>query len=257
MDESATAKSVIGVVDDDRASTYAATLERAGATAIVDDATALAATDVDAVVAPTEATTYECVRERITAPVLAIDGTPALRGVPRQHADDALHALAADDYTTTTRRTLAVDTETGLRVRALADVMLVTSEPARISEYGLHTPEGTVSTFRADGIVVATPVGSQTYARAAGSHVLAPNTRVVSAVPIAPFATSADDWVLPDDDLTLTVERDEGDVSLRIDDRHVTELAHGASVHVTPDDPFALAATPQSPGPWQDALEKH
>lgn len=257
MDESTTATPVVGVVDDARASRYADLVDSAGGTAIVDDARALATDAVDAIVTLTESATYACVRERVDAPVLPIDATPALRGVPRRDAADAIHALVTGNYTTTTRRTLAVTTEAVDRARALADVMLVTSEPARISEYGLHTPAGTVSTFRADGVVLATPVGSQSYARAAGSHVLAPNTNVVSAVPIAPFATSADDWVLPDTDVSLTIERDEGDVSMRIDDQHVTELTTADRVHVTPDDPFTLATTPQSPGPWQSALEKH
>lgn len=256
MEESTTAPGHVGVVDGDRADAYADVVERAGASALVDDARGLADADVDAVVAPTEAATFECVRERVAVPTLNVDATPSLRGVARADAEDAVASLVAGDYGTTPRRTLAVTTGAVERRRALADVTLVTDEPARISEYGLHARTGTVGTFRADGVVLATPAGSQGYARAAGSHVLAPRTGVLAAVPIAPFATSADDWVVPDDDVTLTVERDEGDVALRVDDRQVTRLHRTDAVDVEPDADFTAVATPQSSGPWRHALEK-
>lgn len=256
MDESTTAPGLVGVVDADRAGAYADVVERAGGRAVVDDARGLADADVDAVVAPTEDATFACVRARVDAPTLNVDATPSLRGVARADAEAAIESLVAGDYEPTTRRTLAVTTDAIEPRRALADVTLVTSEPARISEYGLHARTETVGTFRADGVVLATPAGSQGYARAAGSHVLAPHTGVLAAVPIAPFATSADDWVVPDDDVTLTIERDEGDVSLRVDDQHVTRLHRTDAVAVEPDDDFAVVATPQSRGPWPHALEK-
>jgi len=256
MDESTTAPGLVGVVDADRAGAYADVVERAGATAVVDDARGLAGAAVDAVVAPTDAATFQCVRGRVDAPTLSVDGSPSLRGVARTDAEAAIESLVAGNYETTTRRTLAVTTDATEPRRALADVTLVTSEPARISEYALHARTGTVGTFRADGVVLATPAGSQGYARAVGSHVLAPHTGVLAAVPIAPFATSADDWVVPDDDVTLTVERDEGDVSLRVDDRHVTRLHRTDAVAVEPDDDFVAVATPGSRGPWPHALEK-
>ncbi|NHN42313.1 ATP-NAD kinase [Halorubellus sp. JP-L1] len=260
MDDSKRASTVVGIVDVADAtapdvSALAAAVD--DATALVDDARALATADVDAVVARGERSLYECVRARVDAPVLPIDTDHGTHGVPHRDAAAAIAALVADTYETTTRTTLAVATETIEPVRALADVTLVTSEPARISEYTLTATDRIVGRFRADGVVLATPVGSQGYARAAGSHVLAPHTGVLAAVPIAPFATNADDWIVPDDDVSLTVERDEGDVSLRIDDRHVTTVGREATVDVTTDDPLTLAITPQSTGPWPHALEKH
>jgi len=253
MDESRRATTVVGIVD----ATDATGPDASELAAAVEDATALAAADVDVVVAPSERSLYECVRARIDAPVLPIDAGPSTHGVPHADAAAAIATLVDGTYDTTTRTTLAVTTDAIDPVRALADVTLVTSEPARISEYTLRATDRIVGRFRADGLVLATPAGSQGYARAAGSHVLAPHTGVLAAVPIAPFATNADDWVVPDDDVSLTVERDEGDVSLRIDDQHVARIGRADVVDVTTDDPLTLAVTPQSTGPWPHALEKH
>ncbi|WP_227131794.1 ATP-NAD kinase [Halorubellus salinus] len=259
MDESTTADAVVGIVDATAAdvTALAAAVEHAGGRPVVDDAPALAARDLDAAVAPGDRALLEYVRARVTAPVLPVETDPSTRSVPAADADDAIATLVDREHDTTTRRTLAVDAPDIDPIRALADVTLVTSEPARISEYTLTASDRVVGQFRADGVVLATPVGSQGYARAAGSHVVAPHTGVLAAIPIAPFATNADDWVVPDDDVTLTVERDEGDVSLRIDDTHVTRIGHGDVVEAAPDDPLRVVVTPQSTGPWPHALEKH
>ncbi|WP_323674889.1 ATP-NAD kinase [Halorubellus sp. PRR65] len=262
MDESTTADAVVGIVDATAAdapdvTALATAVERAGGTPVVDDARALATMDLDAGIAAGDRALVEFVRARIDAPVLPVETTPSTRSVPADDADDAIAAVVAREHDTATRRTLAVNAPGIDPVRALADVTLVTSEPARISEYTLRANDRIVGQFRADGVVLATPAGSQGYARAAGSHVVAPHTSVLTAVPIAPFATNADDWVVPDDDVTLTVERDEGDVSLRIDDTHVTRIGHRDVVESTPDDSLTIAVTPQSTGPWPHALEKH
>lgn len=101
---------------------------------------------------------------------------------------------------------------------AFMDVTLVTSEPARISEYAIDGDDGRVATFRADGVVVTTPAGSLGYGAAAGGPTLSPTADVVSVVPIAPFHTRSNCWVLDTAPLSLSVLRDEGAVSLLIDD---------------------------------------
>jgi len=118
---------------------------------------------------------------------------------------------------TTTRHVLSVqagDTTT----RAVRDCAIVTTDPARISEYRAVTEETTLTTFRADGVVVATPLGTAAYSRAAGGPRLAPDTGL-AVVPIAPFAMTADQWVV-NPPLTLRVERDDA-VSVLVDGHHV------------------------------------
>ena len=98
---------------------------------------------------------------------------------------------------------------------AAADVAFVTAEPARISEYGIGFPDGESVSVRADGAVVATPLGSDGYAAAAGGPVVSPGGGL-SVVPVAPFTTRPDTWVASGG-VRVTVERGEEPVALVID----------------------------------------
>jgi NAD+ kinase len=140
-----------------------------------------------------------------------------------------------------------VDVRSALGVtRALQDVMLVTEEPARISEYTVRSGGDLVGRFRADGVVVATPAGSQGYARACGGSVLDPGTEVFGVVPVSPFATDQDSWVLPMDAVELSVERDETPVELLADDRTAGTVARGETVRLTRGGAFPVAVVPES-----------
>ena len=132
---------------------------------------------------------------------LEADWSPASEAVPELLAGESLKALP-----TVEARPLAVSVGNDATTAAF-DVTLITSEPARISEYTVSVGGRPRATFRADGVVVATPLGSSGYARAAGGPQLAFGTGL-AVVPIAPFATIADAWVLRPP-LSIRVERDD------------------------------------------------
>jgi NAD+ kinase len=124
------------------------------------------------------------------------------------------------------------------------DATLVTSEPARISEYAITTEGRLVDRFRADGVVVATPLGSHGYAHAAGGPVLAVDADSFVTVPIAPFAIGADHWVLPSTETSLSVEREEAPVDCFADADRVGAATPGEPVHVRPDGVFRVVRPP-------------
>ena len=142
-------------------------------------------------------------------PVLAV-GTDSRNG----EVDDGDGASDGDDED-------GVDDDT-VSERAIFDITLATDEPALISEYGVSSRETSVVRFRADGVVVATPVGSRGYAHRADGPLLSPALDAVAVVPIAPFETRPHRWVLPNEGLSLSVLRtDDGPVTLSVDERVV------------------------------------
>lgn len=234
---------VVGVVGDD----LSAAVREAGGDPVTGDAATVLDADPDVLVAVGERALLDLVEAGADAPVLPVEAGPGLRSVPRESVADALGTLVADEYETVSLPRLAVRTP-HTEAHALFDCMLVTSEPARISEYTVHSGGDRVATFRADGVVVATAAGSHGYARRAGGSVLAPGAGVVTVVPVAPFATDADDWVLPVEGLTLAVERDETPVELLADDRTAGTVATGESVRLSDDGTVTLAVVPESAG---------
>jgi NAD+ kinase len=187
------------------------------------------ASDADAVLAVGEPSLFAFADEVPAAPILPV-ACGVGRSLSRADVSTAVRALRTGATRTVDHPLLTVAVGGTVVGSALADVTLMTDEPARISEYAVSTPVEHVGTFRADGVVVATPLGSTGYARAAGGPILAPETGVV-AVPIAPYTTLSKSWVrrLP---VTLSVERDETDVSLILDDETVADVPPHAAVEL-------------------------
>lgn len=203
--------------------------------------------DPEAVVAVGESALLALVRAGVEIPVLPVAAGPGYGAVSEADAVAGVDSLLEGEFETEPRTTLSASVE-GERVgRALADATLVTTEPARISEYAIRSHGERVARFRADGVVVATPTGSPGYARNAGGPLVEPGTGAVGVVPIAPFAVNADYWVLSAaDPVALSVERDEGEVSLLLDDRTVQTISPHTTVELVGDDPIRLVRVAES-----------
>ncbi|WP_435195533.1 ATP-NAD kinase [Natronomonas sp. EA1] len=195
----------------------------------------------DAIVAVGPTAISELAADPPAKPVVPVDAGRGLPSVPGVDATDAIAAFLAGDWSPVTHPLLTVDSSLGTHT-ALSDTMLVTEQPARISEYAIHSRGERVARFRADGVVVATPVGSHGYARTAGGPVVAPDTGL-AVVPISPFATDADDWVLPAKDLELRVERDEAAVELLVDDRRLGSIDTATPVTLATEEELTFVST--------------
>ncbi|MFC4358768.1 hypothetical protein ACFO0N_12525 [Halobium salinum] len=203
--------------------------------------------DADLVLAVGAESVAEAARADAERPVLPVDADAGRYGVTTAElagsdAEGALDTLLAGEWRTVDHPTASVHVADEPVTEAALDTLLVTTEPARISEYAVRFGGEAVTSFRADGVVVATPLGSGGYARAAGGPLLAPDAGM-SVVPVSAFATRRDCWVAGDD-VTLTVERDEGDVSLVVDGRSVRPVDPGERVTVSPDAQATLVHAP-------------
>lgn len=226
----------VGVVGEHPGVTEA--VAAAGGRSLVGDAEDVLAGDPGAVVAVGEPAVLALARAGVDVPVLPVGAGRGVRSVPGEAAPRAVERLLAGEWTAVEHPVL-VARPAG--VRALMDLMLVTAEPARISEFTVRAGDEPVASFRADGVVVATPAGSAGYAGAAGGPVVAPGTGVVAVVPVAPFATDADHWVLPPGEVALTVARDDAPVELLADDRTVGEVDPGVPVTLPRDGVVTVA----------------
>jgi NAD+ kinase len=202
-----------------------------------------------AVVAVGEGALVDLVLAGVEGPVLPVSVEDAVRPVPESAVERAVAAVIEGRFDAVEYPLLAVEgPRAGGGARALFDVALVTAEPARISEYTVSTDGERVATLRADGVVVATAAGSAGYARAAGGPVVAPGMGVVAVVPVSPFATDADHWVLPAGEVELAVERDETPVRLVADGRDAGEVGTGRRLDVSTDGALTVAVVGESTG---------
>jgi len=244
MDGPSEGAGVVGVVGEHPA-VLDALADRAVET-VHGEARAVLDADPAAVVAAGEPAVVDLVRAGVDVPVLPFGAGTAVRSVPPLGVD-AVSQLVSGAYETVERPLLAAQPSLGEPV-ALFDLMLVTDDPARISEYSVWCGDEHVESFRADGVVVATPAGSQGYARAADGPVVAPGSGVVSVIPISPFATNVDSWVLGDDRVRLVVERDETPVELLADGRPSGSVVPGETLGIRRDGSLTLAVVEGSQG---------
>jgi len=125
----------------------------------------------------------------------------------------------------------------GTESTAAFDTTVITSEPARISEYAVSVAGRPHATFRADGVVVASPLGSHGYSRAAGGPQLDFGSGL-AVVPIAPFATIADSWVV-EPPVSVSVERETA-VSVFADTEGIATGQSGLTVDIETAPPLAV-----------------
>ena len=239
---------IVGVVPGDAVGTDALVdaIETAGGTARVGAPETIQDIDPTLFITVGEESLLGLADERPAVPILPLG---AGAGVGSPPGSDALGAVssalegAGIEYTHP-HLTVVLD---GERIdTALMDVMLVTSEPARISEYAIGREDERFESVRADGVVVATPAGSREYAAAAGGPTLELGTDVVCAVPVAPFHTSAPTWVFDADGVSLSVLRDEGAVSLLVDGHDRGTVDRDDRLELLTDGVLRLLSVPEA-----------
>jgi NAD+ kinase len=228
---------MIGVVGD-ATDTVTTALETAGKTVRSGTAGRVADGDLDAIVAVGGPALTALVGDgRVPEiPVLAVGAGPGF--LDTGDVADAAGALGRGDYVTVDHPVFGVAVGDEHAGNAVADVMVVTSDPGSISEFRIGS--GTeIDRVRADGVVVATPAGSHGYARSAGGPRLHPGVDAAAVVPVAAFTMSPDQWVVGlDAPVEITSERDVP-VSLLLDHER-RRLRPGRTVTVTAVDAIDL-----------------
>jgi NAD+ kinase len=171
---------------------------------------------VDAVVAVGESAIRSAAVRPPGVPILPVTDGGGHHLVDRKTLDAALAALVADEARVASHPVLVVRRGGAVVGHAFRDVTVMTAVPGSISEYAVTAAGRPVASVRADGVVVATPMGSEAYAAAAGGPTLDAGTGV-AVVPVAPFSTAVTTHIAdPDAGLTVSVKR-ESEVSVYLD----------------------------------------
>lgn len=134
----------------------------------------------------------------------------------------ALETILQGDYAIEKRVMLTVELQRGWeqvsRNRVLNDIVINKGALARIIEIEAFINEQFVNSFRADGLIVASPTGSTAYNLSAGGPVVYPSMNAIIITPICPFTLSNRPIVVPDESqIELRLKTPNEDVLLTLD----------------------------------------
>lgn len=170
----------------------------------------------------------------LDVPVIGVNlGTVGyLTDVQPEAIDKMVAALAGGDYLESHRMTVAATTRDGTW-HGLNDVVLDKVITQRVVELTVEIDGQHFTKYRADGVIVATPLGSTAYSLSAGGPVVDPKLDALILTPVAPHSLLSRSLVLSDEatiEITVSGERP---ASIHLDGREAAILESGESVTVT------------------------
>ena len=115
---------------------------------------------------------------------------------------DLLEKYFSGEYRIDERAMLEVSVMSGQNVKfsatGLNDVVIANGSTARIIDLQLLDDGEEVSSYRADGLIIATPTGSTAYSLSAGGPIVDPKLSCFCVTPICPHSFDARPLVFPD-----------------------------------------------------------
>jgi NAD+ kinase len=174
------------------------------------------------------------------APILGINmgSLGFMTEVPQGDVTGALELVLSGQAKISERMKLRVHLHRGgrperaLDEEVLNDVVIAKSALSRMAELDARCSGNHVTTYKADGVIIATPTGSTAYSLAANGPIMYPTMRGVIIAPICPHTLTQRPLVVPDDEnIEITLENDT-EVYLTLDGQKGLPLERGDRVQV-------------------------
>jgi NAD+ kinase len=126
------------------------------------------------------------------------------------------------EYAINRRMRLTVDIVRGekkiITETVLNDIVINRGALARLANIATYIDNHYLTTFRADGLIIATPTGSTAYSLAAGGPVIHSDVPGIIITPICPFTLTNRPLIVPDSiEIKLKLEKKASDIMLTFD----------------------------------------
>jgi NAD+ kinase len=174
------------------------------------------------------------------APILGVNmgSLGFMTEVPQGRLYEALEQVLAGEAKVSERMKLRVHLHKGgsperaLDAEVLNDVVIAKSALSRMAELEARCSGNYVTTYKADGVIVATPTGSTAYALAANGPIMYPTMRGVIIAPICPHTLTQRPLVVPDEENIEIILTNDTEVYLTLDGQKGLPLRRGDRVQV-------------------------
>jgi len=171
-------------------------------------------------------------------PILGVNmgGLGFLTAITTEEAYGLLERVLADDFKVEERMMLFVDIrrdgESLSSYRVLNDAV-IKGTTARLVKLETSINREYVTTYRSDGLIIASPTGSTAYSLSAQGPILYPTIHSIIVAPICPFNLTNRPVVIPDwMTVDVTVCYDQSNIQLILDGQVDVPVECGDTIHV-------------------------
>lgn len=158
-----------------------------------------------------------------------------LAEVQTRNVDRILKRLIAGKYTIEMRRVLHVTCSEGGHLAneyALNEVAVMKQSMASVINVETHINGAYLHTYRADGLLIATPTGSTAYNMSVGGPLMLPQVKATILSPIAGHSLNVRPLVIPDDQsIDLKIDSRNGNYMVSVDGRSQI-LSNDVTLHI-------------------------
>ncbi len=176
------------------------------------------------------------VLSEIDKPLFSINsgGMGFLCEVESKYAIGGLQRVVTGDYNVETRSKLQVLLDGNPLPDATNEVTVQTSQIAKIMYLKIFIEDELIGTMGADGIIVATPTGSTSYALSVGGPIMDPAVDAMVIAPLAPFKLSARPWIIPlDKTVKIAILAKSKKTQIVVDGRYNTPVTSESDIQIT------------------------
>ncbi|MCH7653138.1 MAG: NAD(+)/NADH kinase [Chloroflexi bacterium] len=148
------------------------------------------------------------------------------------------------------------DSEPGLTLHALNDVVVGRGGITRLLDIKTVIDGVTLTSYRADAVIVSTATGSTGYALSAGGPILYPETRAMLIQPVAAHSGLSNGLILPEDSVLELKASDDHEAVLSVDGFSDTHLHMNDRVTVRKSPYVARFLRAHAPSTFYAALTR-
>lgn len=162
-------------------------------------------------------------------------------GFLAETAEDALFSIAQsilnNEFSTSPRMRLEVrvvrEGKEIAKEPVLNDIVINKGALARLAKIKTYINNRYLTTYRADGLIIATPTGSTAYSLAAGGPVLHPTVPAIVMTPICPFTLTNRPLIVPESVvIRIELEHKSSDIMLTFDGQAGLEISEKDTIIV-------------------------
>lgn len=115
----------------------------------------------------------------------------------------------------------------------LNDIVINKGALARLAHIDTYIDDKKLTTYKSDGLIVATPTGSTAYSLAAGGPIIHPAVSGIIMTPICPFTLTNRPLIIPDSaGIKLRIAKQSADIMLTFDGQEGLPIDHLDTIQV-------------------------